>query len=146
MKRFLQIASFLYVSFALLVFTQSLATPKTAPESRSNQGCFVEQAGSALQNSQRLSNANKRAQYQVEVWTASWCPACHRYKRVEVPALLKAGYKVKVLDYDTDNPPSSIKSIPTVRLYYKGILLHQQVYWTAKEINKYVDKHLALKG
>jgi len=142
MKRFLQIASFLYVSFALLVFTQSLASPKKAPENRSNQGRFVVPTEPALQNSQRLSNADKKVNYRIEVWTASWCPACHRYKRVEIPALLKMGYKVKVLDY---NPPSSIKSIPTVRLYYKGTLLHQQVYWTAKEINKYVDKHLALK-
>jgi hypothetical protein len=39
-----------------------------------------------------------------------------------------------------------VKVVPTVRLYYKGKLIHQETYWKASDIIKYVDNHLSLKG
>jgi len=86
------------------------------------------------------------SEYRIVVWTASWCGPCKRYKAKEVPALLKAGFKVEVLDYDTDKPPKSVKSVPTIMLYYKGNLLQTKTYWKAKDIREYVDNHLSLKG
>jgi len=151
MKRFLQIASFFYVTFALLIATQSLATLETSPTRNVSQRVLVEPTGPALFDSERLDNSGAKAEshrkhYRIEVWTASWCGPCRIYKAKELPALLKAGFSVKVLDYDKDNPPKDVKKVPTIRLYYKGTFIHQKTYWKAKDLTKYVDNHLSLKG
>jgi hypothetical protein len=111
----------------------------------------VEPTGPTLFDHERLDNAGKKAEanrkhYTVEAWTASWCGPCRTWKRRELPALLKAGFKVTVRDYDQDNPPKSITKVPTIRLFYKGTLIHTQTYWKAKDIAEYVDNHLSLKG
>ena len=151
MKQLLTFAGFCYVSFALLIATQSLASLKATTARNTGQRILVDPAQPTLFDHERLDNSGKKAEidkanYTVEVWTASWCGPCRAYKRREVPALLKAGFKVKVLDYDRDNPPKEVKKVPTVRLYYKGTLLQSKTYWKAKDIAKYVDNHLSLKG
>jgi thiol-disulfide isomerase/thioredoxin len=88
----------------------------------------------------------ERSKYTIEVWTASWCGPCRRYKLVELPALLKTGCKVTVRDYDKDNPPKDVKKVPTVRVYFKGSFLRQEPYWRAKDVTEYIDNHLSLKG
>jgi len=148
MKRYLQIASFIYVSLALLIATQSLASFEAPVKRNPDQRGITESPQPALQNYQRLARSGRKtekANYTIEVWTARWCGACQRYKRIELPALLKAGFNVKVLDYDKDNPPSSITSVPTIRLYYKGTFLKQEVYWKAADINKFVENRMTLK-
>jgi len=147
MKHFFQIASILYVCSALFVFTQPLATSKAASQGDVNQRRLMEPTKQTVLNHQRLYNADQdeRANYTIEVWTASWCGPCRRYKATQVPALLKAGFTVKVLDYDKDNPPKDVKKVPTVRLYYKGTFIHQETYWKANSLTKYVDNHLSLK-
>jgi hypothetical protein len=59
---------------------------------------------------------------------------------------VKAGFTVTIKDYDTDGPPKDVKKVPTIRIYYKGTYLQQKTYWRAKDIAKYVDNHLSLKG
>ena len=60
--------------------------------------------------------------------------------------MVKAKIKVTVRDFDTGKPPKSIKSVPTVILYYKGKEVHRDTYWKAKDVLKYIDNHLSLKG
>ena len=149
--RLIKIAGALYVTFALLIAHAALATAEAPVTLNADSGHVVVQAEPTLLDHQRLDNAGKKSQtsrdkYRIEVWTASWCGPCRRYKAIELPALLKAGFKVTVRDYDKDNPPKDVKSVPTVRIYYKGTYLQQKTYWRAKDIAKYVDNHLSLKG
>lgn len=151
MNRFLQITSICYVVIALLVATHSMATLKKTYQRDASKRSVVEPTRSTLCNNQRLDNdvetpEDRRANYTVEIWTASWCGPCRRYKLTEVPALVKAGFKVIVRDYDKDNPPKEVKKVPSVRVYYKSTFLRQKTYWQAKDVIKYVDTHLSLKG
>ena len=50
-----------------------------------------------------------------------------------------------IKDYDTDNPPKSVTRVPTVMLMRKGKLLRAETYWTAFDLEKYVDNYLSLK-
>jgi hypothetical protein len=86
-----------------------------------------------------------KADYTIVVWTARWCSPCRQWKKYELPSLLEAGYKVTEYDFDRDNPPENIESVPTVLLYYKGKLIRMQGYWTAEDIIAYIDNHLSLK-
>jgi thiol-disulfide isomerase/thioredoxin len=87
----------------------------------------------------------ERKHYRIVVWTASWCGPCQTYKKTEIPSLLKAGYKVEVLDYDRDNPPASITSVPTVVLYYRDKIVKTKVYWKARDLDQFVEGRLTLK-
>lgn len=88
---------------------------------------------------------NQKRYYKIRVWTAEWCAPCKRYKREEIPALLKFGYQVEVLDYDEDDPPETVKSVPTVMLYYKGDLVISRTYWRANDVNQFIENRLSLK-
>jgi hypothetical protein len=92
----------------------------------------------------RPSDAD-RAGYTIRLWTSTSCSACQKYKRRELPALLKMGYEVEVLDYDTDDPPDDIRSLPTVQLIYQGEVIESGNYWKAKDIDKYVANHSKMK-
>jgi len=56
------------------------------------------------------------------------------------------GYTVTVKDYDRDDPPKSVKSVPTIMLHYKGALIQTKTYWKAKSLDKYVDNRMSPKG
>lgn len=86
-----------------------------------------------------------RAGYTVRFWSSTSCAACQRYKRSELPALLRMGYEVEVLDYYTDDPPDDIATLPTLQLVYKGEVIESETYWKAKDIDKYVSNHRKLK-
>lgn len=154
MKRAFQITSFCYVAFALLLATHTLGSLETTSSRNTDQGRVVEPSRPALCDHQRLDNSGetpedikeRRGDYTIEVWVTSWCGPCRRYKILEVPALLKAGFKVEVLDYDSNEPPEDVKEVPTVKVYYKGTLLRQKTYWKADDIIEYVDNRLSLKG
>ena len=151
MKRFINAFAAIYICFALFVAHSALATAKATSTLNPNAGRVVVETRQLVQNYQRLDFANQeprttKASYQVVIWTADWCDPCQRYKRLEVPSLVKAGYTVTVRDYDTDDPPKSIKAVPTVMLYYKGVLIQTKTYWRAKDLDKYVDNRMSLKG
>lgn len=168
MKRALEIVSFLYVSAALLVATKAVASLETTFKRDPNTRSDMESTRSAVPNHQRLDQLNKdgigpydpdnlppapapenpKSNYIVTVWTASWCGPCKAYKAKEVPALQKLGYTVIIKDIDKDKPPKGLKitSVPTVVLRYKSTLLKVKTYWKAKDINKYVDNLMSLKG
>ena len=166
MKRLLNVITASYIAFALLVAHSALAPSQEAPARDADSGSVVVEAGPALCDYQRLVDdypepyepkpvepdpadikpKTNKSCYTVVVWTADWCGPCQRWKRIELPALLKAGYKVTVKDYDTDDPPKSVKSVPTIMLYLKGNIIQSKTYWRANAIDKYVDNHLSLKG
>lgn len=173
MKTRIQLAGFCYVIFALVTAHNYLASTEAVASRCPGAGVHTEQAERPVQNHQRLDRLVEdgigpydpnnlppppepapepapeptgKAAYTVVVWNADWCGPCKTYKSKEVPALLKAGYTVKVLDYDTDEPPGEVRNVPTVMLYYKGTLLKTETYWKAKDIDKYVDNRMSLKG
>jgi len=168
MKTRFQIAGFLYVSLALLTAYQSVASTEEMVKKRAGERNVISKVERPVQDNQRLdglrgdgigpydpSNLPEpkpeseepkgKAAYTVRVWSADWCYPCTKWKKKELPTLLKAGYKVQVLDYDKDKPPKDIKAVPTVILLYKGEEVYRQNYWTAKDIDKYVDNRMSLK-
>lgn len=151
MKRFLQVASTLYVAFAILAAYTAVAPTEKATANSSDQQATMVTLAQSVRDYQRLDFTDTatarsvKSKYEIRVWSSNWCGACKTYKRREVPALLKAGYKVKVLDYDTENPPEEIRMLPTIQLVFNGRVLKTEVYWRAKDIDKYVEGLLMLK-
>jgi len=151
MKRLLNGFAAIYICLALFVAHSALVTTEASATRHLDTGSVVVEAGPAVRDHQRLAGPEQtprtdRSCYIVEVWTASWCGPCRRYKATELPALVKAGFTVTVKDYDTDKPPKDVKKVPTIRIYYKGTYLQQKTYWRAEDIVKYVDNRMALKG
>jgi thiol-disulfide isomerase/thioredoxin len=152
MKRFLQIAGPVYVSFAVIIAHLALAPAETTVTGRSSQPAAMEAPAQLLRADPRLdvthtTTPDHKKDYFIQVWTTTWCGPCAVYKAVEVPALVKMGYNVKVRDYDVDRPrPPGIKAVPTTLLYYKGTLIKKQGYWRAVDINKFIEGRMSLKG
>jgi len=141
----------LYVAFALITAHVALAPPETTLTQRADNPPTVGTLGQAVWDNSRLDFSDSttarsvKSKYEIKVWTSSWCSACRTYKAKEVPALLKFGYTVKVLDYQTDNPPPEVKMLPTVQLVFGSKVLKTEVYWKAKDLDKYVESLLKLK-
>jgi thiol-disulfide isomerase/thioredoxin len=141
-------ATFYFVA-AILIAHNSLVAIKDTPSSSANYKTNVATSSRPLLNSERLDYGDERtdrararadrADYVVRVWTAEWCGPCKRYKAIEVPTLVKLGFTVEVLDIDYNEAPKSVKSIPTVMLYYKGKLVKQKAYWRAVDIELHVQ-------
>lgn len=151
MKRCFQIVGAIYVAFAILTAHLALVAAKATAESSANQQTTVGTPTQAVWNNQRLDHSNQetpeidRKQFVVEIWSARWCGPCRRWKATELPSLLKLGYQVKIRDIDKETPPEEVLKVPTVRLYYKGKLLRQTVYWRAKDLDNFVKDMLSLK-
>lgn len=151
MKQLLQLAGVLYVAFALATAHSALAPFKKPTQTSVNSRSVLESRSDLVRDNQRLDFTYTetaeidKSKYTVEVWTASWCGPCKRYKRFEVPKLEKLEFTVIIKDIDQEKPPKEVKKIPTVRIYYKGEYLTQNTYWQAKDINKYVENRVSLK-
>jgi thiol-disulfide isomerase/thioredoxin len=145
MRRFIEWSGFLYVTFALLIAYQSLA-PTEAPTERSvSNETYVAAPSQTLYNTERLYNDNKKAHYVIEVWAASWCGPCRRYKSVEVPKLKEMGFTVLIKGVDEERAPKDVKFVPTIRLFHKDDFIMSKTYWKAEDINEYVENRMALK-
>lgn len=79
------------------------------------------------------------SKYNVVIWEAPGCWSCIKYKKKELPKLEKRGYNVEVRD-----GPSG-ETAPTITLYYGEVVLHTEVYWTAEDINKFVENRSKIK-
>ncbi len=150
-KTLIQLAGALYVSFALVAAYTAVAPFETPSANRVNNETTVTAPARPLCDRERLDFTDSdtadtvKARYEIRVWSADWCSACRTYKKRELPALLKAGYKVKVLDYETNEPPPEVKMLPTIQLVFNGRVLRTEVYWKARDIDKYVEGLLTLK-
>lgn len=81
----------------------------------------------------------EHGRYTVIIWSRDYCPACVKYKKQEKPKLEKHGYKVEVRE-----APES-ETVPTITLYYNNVILHSEVYWTADDIEKFVENRSKVK-
>ena len=117
MKNMLKVSCFLYVVFAIFVAYTS-AQPKIAQRPPVDH-----------------------SKYTVVIWTADACWGCVKYKRQEQPKLEELGYKIKIKDISK----SDFDTAPTISLYYKDTLLRSEVYWSAKNIEKFVQNRSKLK-
>jgi hypothetical protein len=171
MKNKLQTAGFIYVAFAIVTASQSVASLEALAPGHFGRRFHTDQAGRVVQNNQRLDGPDEgigpyspenlppvpaptpapapepetQADYTITAWVASWCGPCKRWQAKELPALLKAGFKVTVRDIDEEKAPESVKSVPTIILYRRGEEIQVKTYWKAKELIKYVDNLMALK-
>lgn len=137
-QRLFNVCATAYIIFAFLAAYTSLDSLKTSPSTGSNI-----EASNTLPVSRSLLSDLEQQDYQdytVRVWTASWCGPCKRYKADEIPALVKAGYTVEVLDIDKDAKPDYVKKIPLVELLYEGKTLKRKLYWRAKDIEDFVHQ------
>lgn len=146
-----------YILFALMASYTSLVPPQESFAVGADPQTIMESSPQVVQHYRRLDVADtqdtrtrtddtdQKQHYTIRVWAADWCGSCKRYKKEELPALLKFGYQVEVLDFDEDNPPETVKSIPTVMLYYKGDLVEIRSYWRAISVDRFVEGRLALK-
>jgi hypothetical protein len=141
----------MYVTFALLSAHIALAPNQTVVAHGANNQASMEAPPRLLQYLPFVDFANTQTpdhqeDYYIEVWTATWCGPCATYKAVEVPALVKKGYNVKVKDWDTDRPrPRGVTEVPTTFLFYKGVFIKKQGYWRAKDIDKFIQGRASLK-
>jgi thiol-disulfide isomerase/thioredoxin len=151
------------IILALLVTFVALAAGQKAATRDADQGSVVEPSGQALRDYQRLDLIGARAQeryprssYKVVVISASWCGPCQRFKREQLPALLKSGCEVEVLDYDKDKLPERVRSVPTILIYLQGRGTdgHTPNYRKIKTLTGYrttdsilslIDKHRGIK-
>lgn len=151
-KRFIHAMATLYICFAILAAHQAVATPKEPVMGHSDQRVQLDTPRNPIQDCQRLDLVDAtpgkhifregRDVYQIVAYTASWCEPCQRFKRKQLPALLKSGCKVIVMDVDKDHRPEDITKVPTIIVYYKGGEISRHVgYQTAKSILAVVDKH-----
>ena len=152
-KRLIHAFAAFYAIASILVAHQALSTLPEPDSLDVQEAHAVGTPGQALCDSQRLDHLNptpnpraSKKAYTVVVWTAPGCRGCVTYKRQEVPALLAMGYKVVLKDFRFDDPPNNLNSVPTIELLYKGEVLDTQVYWKAKDIDKFVEGRLSLKG
>ena len=99
--------------------------------------------GRALFDSEQMARPIEgRDVYQIVVVSAKGCGPCQRFKREQLPTLMKSGCTVQVLDFDTDAIPHGVKAVPTIIVMYKGGERKRFTgYQTAATILKVVDKH-----
>ena len=151
MNKYIQTAGVLYVSFAIIVAHCSMDAFKATAANSSVVTSKVESLAGALQHSERLDFTNtqtspdEQSKYTIIAWTASWCGPCANWKRRQLPTLLNLGYNVEVKDIDVEQAPREVRSIPTVFLYYKGVLIKFQVAWSARDIDEFVKGRMYLK-
>ena len=141
MKQLFQVASWAYVIFALLAFSNAVDSIEEPTQRNAAEGRVVDPSRPALHNNQRLYLGNARADFRVEKWGATWCPACRRWNQEELPALLKAGYQTVTKDIDKEDPPTHFKTIPHVIIYFKDKIIHEGGYMTAGEIIEVIEKY-----
>jgi hypothetical protein len=158
MNRFFHIAGYAYVTFAILAAHTALAPHETSFAGSVDDQAVVVTSEEVVRDHQRLYQHDAdqvRAQvrsdksgYTVEIWTADWCRKCPAYKRRAVPTLLKLGYTITNKDWDADakERPENMRSVPSVRLYYKGTFLRMWVAPPARAIDLYVEQRMSLKG
>ena len=153
MKRFLQIAGPLYVTFAIVCAHLALAPAETPFTDCVDQRCEMVAPRSVVRDNPRLDFSysttpeGRQSEYTIVAWSTDWCLPCRIWKKRELPALLKAGHKVTVRNPEKVKPPKGVKvkSVPTICLYYKGKLLHQKVYWSSRDILEFLDNRQTLK-
>jgi len=159
-RRLITLAGVLYVTFALLSAHSAVGTITSPAHLHVGEGYDLGQGGQTDTDSERSDNADAytgptdkpevaddaKSEFVITVYSASWCGPCAVWKRRELPALLKAGYKVKVLDVDEVEEPKYVKAVPTVVVSRKGKVLEKRNYWKAADIIKYIEKQLSLKG
>jgi len=160
MKRFIKIAGPLYVIFAILVAHSSLVTLEENSENSVGEGHVLVSSAPVVQPNQRLFRLNegvdpyfpytppvikpdKKHQYRIEAWTATWCAPCKQWQKQELPALLALGYEVQVRDVDTDEAPDCVEGVPTICVYRDGRILESKTYWRAEDIDKFIKESKA---
>ena len=140
-----------YIMASILIAHTALVKAQAAPSHYARQGSVVERAGDPVRDHQRLSESDAnyadKSAYTIEIWTAEWCPYCPAYKRRVKPTLLKLGYTVTIKDWDADakERPKNMRSVPSVRVYYKGTFLRMWVAPPALAIDLYVERRISLK-
>lgn len=150
MDRFFHIAGYAYVTFAILAAHTALAPNEASLAAGVDNQAGVAASEEAVRDHQRLYQSDSRtdkSNYTVEIWTASWCGKCPAYKRRAVPTLLKLGYTVTIKDWDADakDRPENMRSVPSVRLYYKDTFLRMWVAPPARAIDFYIEQRMSLK-
>ena len=165
-RRFIHVAFTIYILFAIVTASSAVVPDKETALLSAHPQAHVEALpqvagnhwGLDLTNTRidirtpraavrvQVRADNERKRYRIVVWTASWCGPCRTYKKTELQTLLKMGYEVEVLDYDRDNPPESITSVPTVVLYYRDKIVKAKTYWKARDLDQFVEGRLTLKG
>jgi len=140
-----------YIMASIFVAHTALVEAQATPSHHTRQGGVVERAEDPVQDRQRLHQPDadqvrpNKSNYTVEIWTADWCGKCPAYKRRAVPTLLKLGYTVTFKDWDEDARPKKMRSVPSVRVYYKGTFLHMWVAPPALAIDFYIERRMSLK-
>jgi len=146
----------LYISFSIVVAHCSLVAVEASSSHRFTEGGVLASSAPVVLDNQRLArpdaeayrgpegwidSQSKVSDYRVEAWTADRCPPCKRWKRSELPTLLKAEVKVTLRNYDTDKPrPTSVKAVPTILLYCKGEFVKQRMGWKAKDLLEFIKQ------
>lgn len=158
-KRAIHVAATLYVIAALIIAHTSLASSKEVTAKRTDNQANMAASSGLVRDCQRLDQSYaiagdsyfdgifpipvpKYNGYIVRIWSSEMCSACTQYEREELPALLKLKYKVEQKDFHEDNPPAEVKSLPTIQLVLNGKVVATEIYWKAKDIDKFVkDAH-----
>ena len=155
-----QIAGVLYVCFALVTAHTALAPIEASASPSAYAQADMEAPDGVVLDHQRLHESDSyfnvnttvkprttKDAYTVVVWSGKACSACVKYKDAEVPALRKLGYRVVIKDYfkDADERPKEVKMLPTIELMYKGKPIKYEIYWKAKDIDKFIAERLSLK-
>lgn len=146
----------LYISFYVIVAHCSLVAVEASSSHRFTEGGVVASSATVVRDNKFLARLDAEAYqgpggwidvqskvsgYRVEAWLADWCAPCKRWKRSELPALLKAEVKVTLRNYDTDTPrPASVKATPTILLYCKGEFVKQRIGWKAKDLLEFIKQ------
>lgn len=157
-RQLLQLAGVLYVAFALVIAHSALVTTKASSSASFNNQSNVAAPERVVLHPERLYQSDSyfnievevkpkttKDAYTVVVWTGKFCSACAKYKKHEVPALRKLGYRVVFKDYFKDKVPKEVKMLPTIQLNYKGKPIEYKVYWKAKDIDEFIEGRLTLK-
>ena len=161
-KRAIHVAATLYVIAAIIIAHTSLASSKEVTAKRPDNQASVATSSGLVRDCQRLDQLDsktgdsyfdgifpipvpKYTGYIVRIWSSDMCSACTQYEREELPALLKLKYKVEQKDYHEDSPPAEVKSLPTIQLVLNGKVVATEVYWKAKDIDKFVKDVNKLK-
>lgn len=162
-SRLINVIAAIYICFAILAAHSSLVAAQATAAARTDNQTYVATSTGLVRDTQRLSESYEDSYFNVVVpvkpratkdaytivlWTGDACSACAKYKKTELPALRKLGYRVVIKDYfkDKKERPKEVKMLPTIQLNYKGKPIEFKIYWKAEDIDDFIEGRSALKG